>query len=210
MVTGRLGQRSWETPEGDKRSVTELEADEVGASLKWAFEEIQHLAGLYRESWVSQPSAAQVRAYRSYAPAGPSSGRGVLPPSACLERLRPQSTINRACPCHSQGLPGLEPGASSLSGFCPRTCFRGSRQQPGKRCTAADRCGPLGSNGMWPKRGSVTSSSDQYPPAGPVRQHHHSEPTHTACRCGQVMRWPRPQAWTSARSTPSTSTDSNS
>jgi single-stranded DNA-binding protein len=36
MVTGRLRQRSWETPESDKRSVTELEADEVGASLKWA------------------------------------------------------------------------------------------------------------------------------------------------------------------------------
>jgi single-strand DNA-binding protein len=35
MVTGRLGQRSWETPEGDQRSVTEIEADEVGASLKW-------------------------------------------------------------------------------------------------------------------------------------------------------------------------------
>ena len=35
MVTGRLRQRSWETPEGDKRSVTEIEADEVGASLKW-------------------------------------------------------------------------------------------------------------------------------------------------------------------------------
>jgi single-stranded DNA-binding protein len=32
MVTGRLRQRSWETPEGEKRSVTELEADEVGAS----------------------------------------------------------------------------------------------------------------------------------------------------------------------------------
>jgi single-strand DNA-binding protein len=36
MVTGRLRQHSWETPEGDQRSVTELEADEVGASLKWA------------------------------------------------------------------------------------------------------------------------------------------------------------------------------
>jgi single-strand DNA-binding protein len=38
MVTGRLRQRSWETPEGDKRSVTEIEADEVGASLKRAAE----------------------------------------------------------------------------------------------------------------------------------------------------------------------------
>ncbi len=36
IVTGRLRQRSWETPDGEKRSVTELEADEVGASLKWA------------------------------------------------------------------------------------------------------------------------------------------------------------------------------
>jgi single-strand DNA-binding protein len=30
MVTGRLRQRSWETPEGEKRSVAEIEADEVG------------------------------------------------------------------------------------------------------------------------------------------------------------------------------------
>jgi single-strand DNA-binding protein len=41
MVTGRLRQRSWETPEGEKRSVTELEADEVGASLKWATAKIE-------------------------------------------------------------------------------------------------------------------------------------------------------------------------
>jgi single-strand DNA-binding protein len=42
MVTGRLHQRSWgETPEGDKRSVTEIEADEVGASLKWATAKVE-------------------------------------------------------------------------------------------------------------------------------------------------------------------------
>ena len=41
MVTGRLRQRSWETPEGEKRSVTELEADEVGASLKWATAKVE-------------------------------------------------------------------------------------------------------------------------------------------------------------------------
>ena len=44
MVTGRLRQRSWETPEGDKRSVTELEADEVGASLKWATAKVERTA----------------------------------------------------------------------------------------------------------------------------------------------------------------------
>ena len=41
MVTGRLRQRSWETPEGEKRSVTEIEADEVGASLKFATAKIE-------------------------------------------------------------------------------------------------------------------------------------------------------------------------
>jgi single-strand DNA-binding protein len=33
--------RSWETPEGDKRSGTEIEADEVGASLKWATAKVE-------------------------------------------------------------------------------------------------------------------------------------------------------------------------
>jgi single-strand DNA-binding protein len=41
MVTGRLRQRSWETPEGEKRSGAEIEADEVGASLKWATAKVE-------------------------------------------------------------------------------------------------------------------------------------------------------------------------
>jgi single-strand DNA-binding protein len=41
MVTGRLRQRSRETPEGEKRSVAEIEAEEVGASLKWATAKVQ-------------------------------------------------------------------------------------------------------------------------------------------------------------------------
>lgn len=36
VVTGRLKQRSYETREGEKRSVIELEVDEVGPSLKYA------------------------------------------------------------------------------------------------------------------------------------------------------------------------------
>lgn len=35
-VQGRLKQRSYETAEGDKRTVTELDVDEVGPSLKFA------------------------------------------------------------------------------------------------------------------------------------------------------------------------------
>lgn len=37
---GRLEQRSWETQDGEKRSVIELVADEIGPSLRWATAEI--------------------------------------------------------------------------------------------------------------------------------------------------------------------------
>ena len=36
IVTGRLEQRSWETQDGDKRTVIEVIADEIGPSLRWA------------------------------------------------------------------------------------------------------------------------------------------------------------------------------
>jgi single-strand DNA-binding protein len=36
IVVGRLKQRSYETKEGEKRTVVELEVDEVGPSLRWA------------------------------------------------------------------------------------------------------------------------------------------------------------------------------
>jgi single-strand DNA-binding protein len=36
IMVGRLEQRSWETPDGDKRSVVEVAIDEVGPSLRWA------------------------------------------------------------------------------------------------------------------------------------------------------------------------------
>ena len=36
IVSGRLDQRSWETPEGDKRSRVEIVAEEVSPSLRWA------------------------------------------------------------------------------------------------------------------------------------------------------------------------------
>jgi single-strand DNA-binding protein len=36
VVTGRLKQRSYETTSGEKRTVIELEVDEIGPSLRWA------------------------------------------------------------------------------------------------------------------------------------------------------------------------------
>ena len=40
VVTGRLEQRSWDTPEGEQRSIVEITADEVAPSLRWATAEI--------------------------------------------------------------------------------------------------------------------------------------------------------------------------
>ena len=36
IVLGRLRTRTWETPEGVKRASTEIDADEVAPSLRWA------------------------------------------------------------------------------------------------------------------------------------------------------------------------------
>lgn len=36
VVTGRMEQRSWETPEGERRSVVEVSVDDIGPSLRWA------------------------------------------------------------------------------------------------------------------------------------------------------------------------------
>jgi single-strand DNA-binding protein len=41
IVTGRLRQRSYETREGEKRTVMELEVDEVGPSLRYATAKVQ-------------------------------------------------------------------------------------------------------------------------------------------------------------------------
>ena len=41
IVTGRLQQRSYENQQGEKRSVVEIIADEVGPSLRWARADVQ-------------------------------------------------------------------------------------------------------------------------------------------------------------------------
>jgi single-strand DNA-binding protein len=41
VVVGRLRQRSWETQEGERRSTIEIEADEIGPSLRWATSKVE-------------------------------------------------------------------------------------------------------------------------------------------------------------------------
>ena len=45
MVSGRLRQRSFETREGEKRTVVELEVDEVGPSLRYATAKVNKVNG---------------------------------------------------------------------------------------------------------------------------------------------------------------------
>jgi single-strand DNA-binding protein len=44
VVIGRLRMRSWQTPEGEARSVVEVEAEEVAPSLRWAVAKPQRTA----------------------------------------------------------------------------------------------------------------------------------------------------------------------
>jgi len=53
VVKGRLKQRSYETNEGDKRSVVELVADAIGPDLRWAEATVEK-----NERSSSKPAAA--------------------------------------------------------------------------------------------------------------------------------------------------------
>lgn len=44
IVTGRLQQRSYETQQGEKRSVVEIVADEIGPSLRWATAQVEKVS----------------------------------------------------------------------------------------------------------------------------------------------------------------------
>jgi single-strand DNA-binding protein len=58
VVTGRLEQRSWETDQGEKRSVVEVVADEVGPSLLFATADVHRVERSGPEG-ASQPRQQQ-------------------------------------------------------------------------------------------------------------------------------------------------------
>ncbi len=52
VVVGRLRTNSWETPEGERRSKVEIEAEEVAPSLKWATAKVEReRRGSSRPDW---------------------------------------------------------------------------------------------------------------------------------------------------------------
>jgi single-strand DNA-binding protein len=69
IITGSLEQRSWETAEGDKRSVVEIRIDELGPSLRWATASVTKTAR-NGDDWgqSSRPAPAAPVAKNDYAP----------------------------------------------------------------------------------------------------------------------------------------------
>jgi single-strand DNA-binding protein len=89
IVSGRLKQRSFETKEGEKRTVIELEVDEIGPSLRYATAKINRAqrsdggggGGGYGSSGGSRPSAPPSDdPWGSAPPAGSAGGYSDEPP----------------------------------------------------------------------------------------------------------------------------------
>jgi single-strand DNA-binding protein len=57
IVLGQLKTRSWETPEGERRSVVEVTAEEAGPSLRWAIAKPQRAARSNAKGGNDDPSA---------------------------------------------------------------------------------------------------------------------------------------------------------
>jgi single-strand DNA-binding protein len=61
IVTGRLKQRSYETREGEKRTVVEMDVDEVGPALKYATAKVNKVSrggGGFGDSGGSSPASS--------------------------------------------------------------------------------------------------------------------------------------------------------
>ncbi len=62
VVQGRLRQRSYDTKEGEKRTVTELDVDEIGPALRYATAKVTKLSraagGEATSSWTPEPAVS--------------------------------------------------------------------------------------------------------------------------------------------------------
>ena len=58
VVTGRLEQRTWQTPDGEQRSTVEIVANEVAPSLRWATAELTRIPGAGDASAIDEASGA--------------------------------------------------------------------------------------------------------------------------------------------------------
>ena len=82
VVVGRLKSRSWETPEGQRRSAVEVDAEEVGMSMRF-----EPVAARNAEPAAAEPAPA--RAEPAAARAGNGSRRGRQPAKAAAAGQAP-------------------------------------------------------------------------------------------------------------------------
>lgn len=73
LVSGRLRQRSFETKEGEKRTVVELEVDEIGPSLRYATAKVNKVD---RSGGQQRPAQRQQPADDPWGSAPPATGAG--------------------------------------------------------------------------------------------------------------------------------------
>jgi len=82
IVQGRLKQRSFETKEGEKRTVVELEVDEIGPSLRYATAKVNKVSrgggggGGFGGGGAAAPAAAGAPADDPWGSAPPAGGGG--------------------------------------------------------------------------------------------------------------------------------------
>lgn len=58
LVTGRIQSRTWETEDGSKRTVVEIEAEEVAPSLRWATAKLTKARKTGPADWVADEEPA--------------------------------------------------------------------------------------------------------------------------------------------------------
>lgn len=68
IVTGRLQQRSYETQNGEKRSVVEIVADEIGPSLRWATAQVEKTQRSDSQNTGQREQASQQQSNSGYRP----------------------------------------------------------------------------------------------------------------------------------------------
>ena len=118
IVTGRLEQRSWETAEGEKRSVVEVVADEVGPSLRWATAQIERTERSAGDGGSRAAATHQVQAQvplQAPAPASP------IPSTATKSRSDIHQLISsQEGPGDGQGKGSKTPPTPTWQGRQPR------------------------------------------------------------------------------------------
>ena len=107
LVTGRLRQRSFETKEGEKRTVVELEVDEIGPSLRYATAKVNKVSRgdgggrrLRRRRQSAVPGGGGAPADDPWGSAPPAGSRWLRRRAALLDRLhrssRPIHRVSRS------------------------------------------------------------------------------------------------------------------